>query len=31
MELGVEVTVLEVTNASSLTVLCEKIIAKMGA
>ena len=31
MELGVEVTVLEITNASSLTVLCEKVVAKMRA
>ena len=31
MELGVEVTVLEITSASSLTVLCEKIVSKMQA
>ena len=31
MELGVEVTVLEITSASSLTVLCEKLVAKMRA
>ena len=28
-EIGVEVTVLEITNASSLTSLCEKIVGKM--
>ncbi|ERF75982.1 hypothetical protein EPUS_01348 [Endocarpon pusillum Z07020] len=31
MELGVEVTVLEITSANSLTALCEKIVAKMQA
>lgn len=31
MELGVDVTVLEITSASSLTGLCEKIVAKMQA
>ncbi|MCJ1384548.1 hypothetical protein MMC17_007665 [Xylographa soralifera] len=29
MELGVEVTVLEITSASSLTALCEKTVSKM--
>ena len=29
MELGVEITVLEITSASSLTALCEKVVAKM--
>jgi acyl carrier protein len=28
-EIGVEVTVLEITTASSLTSLCEKIVGKM--
>ena len=31
MELGVEVAVLEITSASSLTTLCEKIVLKMQA